>query len=69
MDIHFQKKKVEILMEKHILKAMDTFGEDIVRNATTPATSYLFNVRDSELLSEEKADIFHSVTASLLLTS
>ena len=56
-------------MKKHILKAMDTFDEDISRNAATPATSYLFKVRESPALSEARADSFHSVTAALLFIS
>ena len=56
-------------MKKHILKAMDTFDEDISRNAATPATSYLFKVRESPALSEARADSFHSITAALLFIS
>ena len=38
MEIKYTKdKKVKISMKKHIQKAMDTFMEDIVRNAATPA--------------------------------
>jgi hypothetical protein len=69
MNIHFKKNKIKISMKKHILKAMETFDEDITRNAATPATSYLFQVRDSPNLSEARADNFHSVTAALLFIS
>ena len=44
-------------MKKHISKAVDTFDEDITRNAATPATSYLFKVRESPELSEAIATI------------
>ena len=61
-------KKVKIGMKKHILKAMDTFKDDITRNASTPATSYLFKVREeSPKLDEERADNFHSVVANEVL--
>ena len=69
MQIHLKKGKIKISMKKHILKAIDTFDEDITRNAATPATSYLFKVRESPLLSEPKAENFHSVTAALLFIS
>ena len=69
MDIKYKDKKVQISMKKHVLKAMNSFHDDITRSAATPAKSYLFNVRESPELSEEKADNFHSVTASLLFIS
>jgi len=69
MNIHFKKNKIKISMKKHILKAIETFDEDITRNAATPATSYLFQVRESPALSEARADNFHSVTAALLFIS
>ena len=68
MNIKFTNdKKVKISMKKLVLKAIDAFHDDITRDAATPATSYLFGVRESSLqLSEEKADNFHSVVALLL---
>jgi hypothetical protein len=69
MNIHFKKGKIKISMKKHILKAIETFDEDITRNAATPASSNLFKIRESPKLTEEKADNFHSVTASLLFIS
>ncbi len=63
-------KKVKVSMKEHILKAMDTFLDDITRDPATPATSHLFGVRESSpQLSEEKADNFHSVVAMLLFIS
>ena len=63
-------KKVKISMKKHVLKAINTFHDDITRDAATPATSYLFGVRESSpQLSEEKGDNFHSMVASLLFIS
>ena len=63
-------RKVKISMKKHVLKAINTFHDDITRDAATPATSYLFGVRESSSqLSEEKADNFHSMVAMLLFIS
>ncbi len=61
-----KKKKVIVGMKNHTLKAINSFGEDITRNASTPANPYLFKVRDAPKFSEEKGDIFHIVTAQLL---
>ena len=69
MNIKFKENKFKVDIKKRILKAMDTFMEDITRNAATPASSYLFDVRDSPKLDEKRADNFHSVTASLLFIS
>ena len=70
MNITFKKNKVSICMKKHVQKAIRTFADDIVKNATTPAKNSLFDVReDTKRLSEEKADNFHSVVASLLFIS
>ena len=69
MDIKFEKGKVRVGMKRHILKAFEAFGEEITRNAATPANSFLFEVRDSPELDEKRADAFHSVVSSLLYTS
>ena len=69
MNIKYKNKKVEISMKKHILKAINEFMDDITKNATTPAKSYLFNVRESEALDEQRAENFHSVVALLLFVS
>ena len=70
MNIKYVDGKVVISMKKHILKAMDSFLDDINREATSPAKTYLFEVREgADKLNEERADNFHSVTASLLYVS
>jgi hypothetical protein len=69
MSLKFSNKRLEVHMKKHILKAIEEFGEDIIRNATTPAANYLFQVRDVPMLSEELAEKFHSVVAMLLFIS
>ncbi|KAL3927021.1 MAG: hypothetical protein SGBAC_013249 [Bacillariaceae sp.] len=66
MNIKYEGGKVVISMENHILKAIDIFMDDINREAPSPAKGYLFDVReDASDLNEERADNFHSVTASL----
>ena len=67
MGIKYHDKKVTVRMKKYILKAIDTFKEDIIQDAAMLATNYLFNVRDIPKLDEERADNFHSVAAQLLL--
>ena len=66
MEIIFQDKKVSVSMKKHVLKAINSFNEDLIRDAATPATNHLFKVRDVPKLDEKKAENFHSVTAQLL---
>ena len=68
MNIKFKDKKVKISMKKHIQKATDTFMDDIIlRNAASPATSYLFKTREDTKLSEEESENFHSVVKSIFL--
>ena len=70
MKIKFKKGKVSIGMKKHCLLAINTFEEDIVRDAATPAKGNLFYVSDdAKKLSESRAENFHSVVASLLFVS
>ena len=70
MNIKYEAGKVVISMKKHILKAIDSFLDDINGKATSPARNHLFDVREgATVLGEERADNFHSVTASLLFVS
>ena len=48
--------------EKHMQKAIETFYKTITRNGATPATNYLFKVRNVLKVDERKAKNFHSVT-------
>ena len=60
-------KKIEIDMADQLREAIEAFGEKIDNSAVNPAKSDLFYVdEDSKPLSEEKSDIFHSVTQKLL---
>ena len=54
-------------MQDYIQEAIDDFGEDVSSGAKTPAANSLFEVNpDSEDLSKDKADTFHSIVAKLL---
>ena len=58
---------VELEMKEQKKEAIQSFGEDVSGVAVSPAIYHLFNVRDNATpLSEEKADIFHSVVAKML---
>ena len=46
MNLKFKKGQFTVNMKKHILKAFKDFGEEITRNAATPAKGYLFEVRE-----------------------
>ena len=69
MKITFKDKKVEIDMKNHIQKAIDAFPEKITRKAASPAAAHMFDTRNVKRLPEKMADIFHSITASLLFIS
>jgi hypothetical protein len=70
MNISFNGKKLRVSMKNHILKAIDEFDEDIVRNAATPAKAHLFSTRETaKKLDEKRAENFHSVNALLLFVS
>jgi hypothetical protein len=68
MDIEFiGNGKLTIATPQHIEEAIEKFGEDLSTDAVNPAKSKLFTVStDSVLLSEPKADTYHSVTATVL---
>lgn len=69
MNISFQKKDrtVKINMKQHALNALSNFLEDVTKTAATPATRFLFDVReDSPKLDERRKVNFHSVTMQLL---
>ena len=57
-------------MKKHILRAIESFSDEITRSAVTPARGYLFEVREGATkLDEARADNFHSVVAAILFIS
>jgi hypothetical protein len=75
MKIRFNKnKKLDIKMREYIEEAIDDFGENISRTATTPAKKDLFEIdeeidNESADLTNEKRETFHSVVAKLLYVS
>jgi hypothetical protein len=61
---------IEMTMIPHIQDAIDSFGSLCGYKVTSPAAAHLWDVNeDCEVLDEEKAIIFHSVTAKLLFVS
>ena len=68
MDIKFLPKgRLSILMQEYIKEAVDDFGEDVSRAASSPAAKGLFIIDPkSPRLCAEKSDRFHSIVAKLL---
>ena len=62
-----------VLMKEYLDESIDNFEKidrTIVSTTTTPANKVLFPVNaDSKILSVDKANIFHSITAKLLYVS
>ena len=59
--------KVKLTMKNYLEEAIQTFGEDILAGAATPANRNLFVVNnDLPSLETERAEIFHHVVAKLL---
>ena len=57
-------------MKDYLEEALNKFGEEILKTAVTPATRNLFEVSEtSKLLTKDKNEILHSVTAKLLYVS
>ena len=64
MDFDFSDKhKVKISMRSYIEDMINVFPEEIYKTAATPAAAYFFKVRNIEKLDEEKASIYHTITA------
>jgi hypothetical protein len=61
---------VSVRMKEYLKEAITDFVEDITKSATSPAKRDIFDVNEeSEDLSAEKREVFHSVTAKLLYVS
>ena len=57
-------------MEKYLNEVLDDLPEDMDGAAATPAADHLFKTRkDAPKLDEERATLFHRVTAQLLFAS
>jgi hypothetical protein len=68
MDIEFLPcRRLKILMKSYIEEAIDDFGEDVSRPASSPAAKGLFEIdQKSQRLCQKKSDRFHSIVAKLL---
>mmetsp|Transcript_13911 Transcript_13911/g.26194 ORF Transcript_13911/g.26194 Transcript_13911/m.26194 type:complete len:735 (+) Transcript_13911:3-2207(+) len=68
MKIKFNENRtVSIDMCEYVKGAIDGFSEAITKSASTPATRYLFDIRDdAKALDKDRGDIFHSTVAKLL---
>jgi hypothetical protein len=66
MNIRYNRtaRTATITMKDYLREAIEESGLDITRTAITPAGKDLFEISDTaEPLSNEKANVFHSVTA------
>lgn len=62
-----EDRTVSIDMKDYVKKAIQEFPVDIVKNASTPANRFLFDVREGVTpLDKSRAEIFHSTVARLL---
>ena len=68
MNIDFLSSgRLKILMKEYLVEAIEDFGEDVSRPATSPACKGLFDVdENSKPLLKLKAEKFHSIVAKLL---
>ena len=68
MDIEFlDNGKVSILMQEYLKEAIVDLNEDVSCGATLPEAKNLFEVDNKKpSLSNEKAELFHSIVAMLL---
>ena len=67
MDFEIKDKKVIMTMKDYLTECMDSFGEVLSSNASTPANRSLMTVDEkSEKLNEEKQALFHHIVAKLL---
>ena len=58
---------LEINLEDYTEECIETFHEELGSTVSSPAEKWIFDVNDkARKLTEEKADIFHSVVAKLL---
>jgi len=68
MEITLQEDgTVKIVMKDYIKEAIEQFGEDVSKQAATPAKKDLFEIDEkSQSLDKDGADLFHSIVAKLL---
>ena len=62
-----KNKTVSVSTINYIHEVLDQFPQKFNSGATTPATTHIFEINETaEKLSDEKAEIFHSIVAKLL---
>lgn len=73
MTRNIQNQTVKIDMKKYIRGCIEEFIEEEpderMRPVHTPASNYLFRVRDVEKISRRRVGLFHSVVAKLLFVA
>ena len=68
MDVTFtEERTVQILMREYLTEAIDAFGEDITRTASTPAKKNLFSIDwTAKKLDTKRDELFKHIVAKLL---
>jgi len=67
IDFEIKKKRVHINMKQYLQECIDSYGESIMSNATTPSTKQLMEINDeSSVLEDFRKDKFHHIVAKLL---
>ena len=67
MDISLKKNgTLQILTKEYIKESITTFGEEMKKDANTPAKHNIFTISESKLLISNKADTFYHIVAKLL---
>ena len=58
---------IEVEMKDQIRETIEALGEDLTYNAVTQASKNLFSIdEESDLLDDDRKELFHSITAKLL---
>jgi len=70
IEFEIKNKRVHINMKEYLQECIDSYGESIMCNATTPATKELMEVNEnSQRLENFRKDKFHHIVAKLLYIS
>ena len=67
MDIEIVDRKIKICMKTYLQECIDSFGESLTSNATTPANKNLMELdEESCKLNTQKRELFHHIVQKLL---
>ena len=67
MDIEIVDRKIRICMKAYLQECIDSFGESLTSNATTPANKNLMELDDESCkLNTTKRELFHHIVQKLL---